>query len=76
MSAFDSTQLALSQPFRFGSALAEEANRWLHIVDSPIRLTGTPPPICLVSREPSPTWVSGSPRPEDINLRFTPPNEP
>lgn len=42
MSDFDGTQLALSQSFRFGSALAEEANRWLHIVDSPIRLTGTP----------------------------------
>ncbi|MFB7555488.1 UvrD-helicase domain-containing protein [Streptomyces brevispora] len=42
MSDFDGTQLALSRSFRFGSALAEEANRWLHIVDSPIRLTGTP----------------------------------
>ncbi len=42
MSVFEGTQLALSQSFRFGSALAEEANRWLHIVDSPIRLTGTP----------------------------------
>lgn len=42
MSDFDGTQLALSQSFRFGSALAEEANRWLHIVESPIRLTGTP----------------------------------
>ncbi|WP_411081607.1 UvrD-helicase domain-containing protein [Streptomyces sp. cmx-18-6] len=42
MSDFDGTQLALSQSFRFGAALAEEANRWLHIVDSPIRLTGTP----------------------------------
>ena len=41
MSTFDGTQLALSQSFRFGSALAEEANRWLHIVASPIRLTGT-----------------------------------
>ncbi|MGP4000624.1 UvrD-helicase domain-containing protein [Streptomyces sp. 8N706] len=42
MSDFDGSQLALSQSFRFGAALAEEANRWLHIVDSPIRLTGTP----------------------------------
>ncbi|MEU5209329.1 UvrD-helicase domain-containing protein [Streptomyces sp. NPDC020742] len=42
MSNFDGSQLALSQSFRFGAALAEEANRWLHIVDSPIRLTGTP----------------------------------
>ncbi|MCX4630918.1 UvrD-helicase domain-containing protein [Streptomyces sp. NBC_01443] len=42
MSDFDGTQLALSQSFRFGSALAEEANRWLHLAESPIRLTGTP----------------------------------
>jgi superfamily I DNA/RNA helicase len=42
MTDFDGTQLALSQSFRFGPALAEEANRWLRIVESPIRLTGTP----------------------------------
>ncbi|WP_032918260.1 UvrD-helicase domain-containing protein [Streptomyces rimosus] len=43
MSTFDSgRQLTLSQSFRFGSALAEEANRWLTIVGAPIRLTGSP----------------------------------
>jgi hypothetical protein len=41
MTGFDGTQLALSQSFRFGPLLAEEANRWLHIADAPIRLTGT-----------------------------------
>ncbi|WP_406003458.1 UvrD-helicase domain-containing protein [Streptomyces sp. NBC_00829] len=41
MTGFDGTQLALSQSFRFGPQLAEEANRWLTIADAPIRLTGT-----------------------------------
>lgn len=41
MTEFDGTQLALSRSFRFGPALAAEANRWLSIVESPIRLAGT-----------------------------------
>ena len=41
MTGFDGTQLTLSRSFRFGPALAEEANRWLALVDAPIRLTGT-----------------------------------
>ncbi|MEW2570177.1 UvrD-helicase domain-containing protein [Streptomyces sp. NPDC047070] len=41
MTGFDGTQLALSQSFRFGPRLADEANRWLTIADAPIRLTGT-----------------------------------
>jgi superfamily I DNA/RNA helicase len=40
MTGFDGTQLTLSQSFRFGPRLAEEANRWLHLADAPIRLTG------------------------------------
>ncbi|MFG2379161.1 UvrD-helicase domain-containing protein [Streptomyces sp. NPDC048504] len=42
MTGFDGTQLALSQSFRFGPLLAAEANRWLHLADAPLRLTGTP----------------------------------
>ncbi|MBP0458966.1 UvrD-helicase domain-containing protein [Streptomyces montanisoli] len=42
MTGFDGTHLALSQSFRFGPHLAEEANRWLHLADAPIRLTGAP----------------------------------
>lgn len=42
MSTFDGRQLTLSRSFRFGPALAEEANRWLAIVDAPIRLIGSP----------------------------------
>ncbi|MFR0359587.1 UvrD-helicase domain-containing protein [Streptomyces sediminimaris] len=42
MTGFDGTRLALSQSFRFGPLLADEANRWLAIAEAPIRLTGTP----------------------------------
>ncbi|MCG8971337.1 UvrD-helicase domain-containing protein [Streptomyces sp. CL12-4] len=42
MTSFDGTRLALSQSFRFGPPLAAEANRWLHLADAPIRLTGSP----------------------------------
>ncbi|MGW0315410.1 UvrD-helicase domain-containing protein [Streptomyces flavidovirens] len=42
MTDFDGLQLSLSQSFRFGPALAQEANRWLAIVESPLRLLGTP----------------------------------
>ncbi|MGP3967406.1 UvrD-helicase domain-containing protein [Streptomyces sp. 6N223] len=41
MTDFKGTALTLSRSFRFGPALAEEANRWLTLVDAPIRLTGT-----------------------------------
>ncbi|HET6354173.1 UvrD-helicase domain-containing protein [Streptomyces sp.] len=41
MTGFDGHALSLSQSFRFGHSLAEEANRWLTIADAPIRLTGT-----------------------------------
>ncbi len=40
MFGFDGIHLGLTQSFRFGAAVAEEANRWLTIVDAPIRLTG------------------------------------
>jgi superfamily I DNA/RNA helicase len=42
MTGFRGRQLALSHSFRFGAAVAAEANRWLAIADAPIRLTGSP----------------------------------
>lgn len=41
MTTFDGTALTLSRSFRFGPLLAQEANRWLHIADAPIRLSGS-----------------------------------
>lgn len=42
MTGFDGTPLTLSRSFRFGPALATEANYWLDLAEAPIRLTGTP----------------------------------
>ncbi|WP_198357380.1 UvrD-helicase domain-containing protein [Streptomyces fildesensis] len=41
MTGFDGTQLALSRSFRFGPALAHEANRWLTATGTELRLTGS-----------------------------------
>ncbi|MFJ8955303.1 UvrD-helicase domain-containing protein [Streptomyces sp. NPDC102381] len=41
MTGFDGTHFTLSQSFRFGPHLADEANRWLALADAPLRLTGT-----------------------------------
>ena len=41
MSTFDAEhRLYLSQSFRFGPAVAEQANRWLEMLDTPLRLSG------------------------------------
>jgi hypothetical protein len=35
------TRLALSQSFRFGPAIADQANKWLQILEAPLRLRGS-----------------------------------
>ncbi|WP_326655028.1 UvrD-helicase domain-containing protein [Streptomyces sp. NBC_01750] len=60
MTGFDGHALTLSQSFRFGPRLAEEANRWLAIVDAPIRLTGT---------EAVPTSLASVDRPDAVLCR-------
>lgn len=40
MSEFNGTRLILSQSFRFGPAIAEQANEWLTMLDAPLRLSG------------------------------------
>jgi superfamily I DNA/RNA helicase len=57
MTGFDGTQLTLSQSFRFGPDLAREANRWLHLVDAPIRLTGAPAVATELGPVPQPDAV-------------------
>ncbi|MFE5175663.1 UvrD-helicase domain-containing protein [Streptomyces sp. NPDC056634] len=42
MARFTGHHLTLTQSFRFGPALASEANRWLTLSNASIRLTGTP----------------------------------
>ncbi|GAB2447279.1 UvrD-helicase domain-containing protein [Streptomyces incanus] len=42
MTRFTGRHLTLTRSFRFGPALAAEANRWLTLSKAPIQLTGTP----------------------------------
>lgn len=43
MHEFDEAEVRyLTQSFRFGDAVAEEANRWLEYLDAPLRLRGLP----------------------------------
>ncbi|MCB5907204.1 UvrD-helicase domain-containing protein [Streptomyces pinistramenti] len=57
MAGFPGQQLSLSRSFRFGPALATEANRWLAIADAPIRLTGAPWLATELSKVPKPQAV-------------------
>lgn len=43
MGSFAGQRLPLSQSFRFGHAIADEANKWLDVLSSPLRLTGFDP---------------------------------
>lgn len=43
MSGFTGQRLYLTQSFRFGPAIAAEANKWLDILDAPIRVRGYEP---------------------------------
>ncbi len=43
MDKFPGQRLTLSRSFRFGPAIATEANRWLTLIDAPLRLEGHPP---------------------------------
>lgn len=43
MSKWPGQRLTLSKSFRFGPAVAHEANRWLDLLDAPLRITGHDP---------------------------------
>jgi hypothetical protein len=43
MSKWPGKRLTLSKSFRFGHAIAGEANRWLEVLDAPLRITGHDP---------------------------------
>lgn len=60
MAKWPGTRLVLSKSFRFGPALAAEANRWLDLVDAPLRLTG---------HEPLATRIGALDAPEAILVR-------
>lgn len=50
MDAFGGTRLQLSKSFRFGPAIADEANKWLTLLDASLRITGHDPVGSTVGR--------------------------
>lgn len=42
MAEFGGARLTLTQSFRFGPAIANEANKWLRVLDADLRVKGTP----------------------------------
>lgn len=42
MESFEGQRFQLSQSFRFGQRIADEANTWLELLGAPLRLTGNP----------------------------------
>ncbi|MFC7641549.1 UvrD-helicase domain-containing protein [Streptosporangium lutulentum] len=55
--------LTLTKSFRFGPAIAEEANKWLQLLDAPIRLQGHPRSAPPSAPSTAPTWSSPAPTP-------------
>ncbi len=50
-------QLTLSQSFRFGPAIAAEANKWLGLLDAPLRMRGLPSTPSMVCSEAEPDAI-------------------
>lgn len=61
MDAFGGKRFKLTQSFRFGDAIAAEANVWLELLEADLRITG--------SDKPSSVWVSKNRLPEAILCR-------
>ncbi|MBG0830537.1 UvrD-helicase domain-containing protein [Planomonospora sp. ID67723] len=57
MASFDGARLRLSQSFRFGQQIADEANEWLQLLNAPLRLTGNPAMNSRLERIPAPAAV-------------------
>lgn len=50
-------RLTLSQSFRFGPAIAAEANKWLHLLDAPLRLRGFEPTASVIGSVEQPQAI-------------------
>lgn len=57
MESFEGTRLSLSQSFRFGQRIADQANQWLELLQAPLRLTGNPSRDSRLARVESPDAV-------------------
>jgi hypothetical protein len=50
-------RLYLSQSWRFGTKIAEEANKWLSLLDTPLRLSGNPSLASTLADLPAPDAI-------------------
>jgi hypothetical protein len=57
MATFDGDRLALTQSWRFGDAIAAEANLLLALIGAPLRLTGNPARASEIAELPAPRAV-------------------
>ncbi|MGW4469688.1 UvrD-helicase domain-containing protein [Nonomuraea sp. NPDC004354] len=57
MEGFEGARFQLSQSFRFGQRIADEANVWLDLLGAPLRLTGNPAKDSRLDRVDSPAAV-------------------
>jgi hypothetical protein len=57
MASFEGARFQLSQSFRFGQRIADEANVWLELLGAPLRLTGNPAKDSRLDRIDSPSAV-------------------
>lgn len=57
MASFNGQRLALTQSFRFGQRIADEANVWLELLSAPLRLTGNPAKDSRLDRVDQPNAV-------------------
>jgi AAA domain-containing protein len=55
--ATGATRHVLTQSWRFGQAIADEANQWLDMLDAPLRLTGDPGRDSVITHLPAPDAV-------------------
>ncbi|MEU3162922.1 UvrD-helicase domain-containing protein [Streptosporangium sp. NPDC006930] len=57
MASFSGMRLSLTQSFRFGQRIADEANMWLDLLSAPLRLTGNPAKDSRLEQIPAPQAV-------------------
>ncbi|MGY1548336.1 UvrD-helicase domain-containing protein [Streptomyces sp. MN6] len=57
LSVFPGVQLTLTKSFRFGPAVADEANLWLDLLDAPIRIEGHDPVPSRITSDITPNAI-------------------
>lgn len=66
MAKFTGKRLYLSQSFRFGQPIADEANKWLRFLESPLQLTGFDQLTSVLGSVPNPVKADGDGVVQDV----------